>query len=118
MRRIGLPIRAVRASAQKVRCRHVADPLALVFDFTPSNQIASFGVADEVSSDDRTRRVLNRLISSIVSFAEDLHIAVVRLTIVELRNGGAICVQGGSDRAGAVLLFDRGGKRAHTDRRY
>ena len=62
--------------------------MALVFDFTPSNQIASFRVADEVSSYDRTRRVLNRLISSIVSFAEDLHIAVVRLTIVELRNGG------------------------------
>ena len=67
-------------------------------------------VADEVSSDERTRCVLNRLISNPVSLAENRGVSVVRFAIIELCNGGTICLQGSAGRAGTVFFLYRRGR--------
>jgi hypothetical protein len=53
--------------------------------------------ADEVSSDDGPGCVLDWLISSVVSLAEEGRVSVVRCAVVELGKGGAICVESCSD---------------------
>src|SRR5262245_61069396 len=66
---------------------------------------ASLFVADEGSTYDGTGGVLNWFVSSVVSFAEHGRLSIIRLAIVELCKGGAICGERRSDRARAVFLF-------------
>src|SRR4051794_25946638 len=65
--------------------------------------------ADEVSSNDFTGGIFNRLISSDVGFAENSRVTVVRLSAIQLRNSGAINVERASNRACTVVLLYRSG---------
>src|SRR3974390_1192450 len=78
----------------------------------PRTKPSSLLFADEKSSDNGTRSVFDRHISSIVSLAEDGRVSVIRFALVEFCKCGAICGQGSSFRAGTVfLLYGRG----HSD---
>jgi hypothetical protein len=55
--------------------------------------------AHEVSSDDCTGGILDRLISSVIGLAENSRVSVVRLPVVELCDSWIIGVERGSDRA-------------------
>ena len=61
------------------------------------SQWVSLREADEVSSDDGPGCVLDWLISSVVSLAEESRVSVVGCAVVELGKGGAICVESCSD---------------------
>src|SRR4029077_6875143 len=60
---------------------------------------ASLAVADEVSSYNSPRGILDRLISSVVRLSEDSRVSVVRFAVVELCKGRAICGERRSHRA-------------------
>jgi hypothetical protein len=62
-------------------------------------------IADEGSSDDCTGGIFDRLISRDVGLAENSRVSVIRLSIIELCNGGVICVQGGSNCSRPVFLL-------------
>src|SRR5262245_18183745 len=59
----------------------------------------SFILAYEISSDNGSGCIFDRLVSGVVSLAEDVRLSVIRFAIVELCKGRAICGERGSDRA-------------------